>query len=178
VTRTRSVADRYLSLPYHSVIEPVSEEEGGGWYGRVLELPGCSTVGASAEEVARELEVVKKLWLEKAIASEENIPEPYPTEYSGRLTLRLPNWLHEQISLAAATQRVSVNSFVVSELTRSVRRGQPSYAILFRQMTTAIARNLSAEWPDRIFAPHRFPSLATDDKDPYTFGAMSRGGDL
>lgn len=141
-----SVLEQYLSLPYHSVIEPVPAEEGGGWYGCVLELMGCSTVADTAEALARELETVKRLWLQKAIERGQDIPRPLPDEYSGRLTLRLPEWLHERLSLAAATQKVSLNSYLVSELTRTLLRGFPAQTISFTNILIEVTK-LGREWP-------------------------------
>ncbi len=45
----------YMLLPYTYVIEPVSDESGDYFVGKVLELDGCMTDGDTAAETFRNL---------------------------------------------------------------------------------------------------------------------------
>jgi predicted RNase H-like HicB family nuclease len=67
----------YLSLPY--ALE-VRLDEDGEWFSRVRELPGCMSQGETAEEAFCNLQEVLPLWLESAIESGYEIPEPRPAE--------------------------------------------------------------------------------------------------
>ena len=62
-----------LRRPYHRVIagEPVE-----GYLGEVPELPGCLTVGETAEEALRNLDEAMAAWVESALAHGETIPDP------------------------------------------------------------------------------------------------------
>ena len=61
---------------YAVVIEPLSEEDGGGFLATVPDLPGCASDGDSREEAARNVEDAIACWLEEAKALGRAIPEP------------------------------------------------------------------------------------------------------
>jgi antitoxin HicB len=66
---------------YAVVIEPLSEEDGGGFLATVPDLPGCMSDGDTREEAARNVEDAIVSWLEEARSVGRAIPEP-------RVTLR------------------------------------------------------------------------------------------
>ena len=51
---------------YAVVIEPLSEEDGGGFLATVPDLPGCMSDGDTREEAARNVEDAIASWLEEA----------------------------------------------------------------------------------------------------------------
>jgi antitoxin HicB len=61
---------------YAVVIEPLSEEDGGGFLATVPDLPGCMSDGDSREEAARNVEDAIASWLEEARSVGRAIPEP------------------------------------------------------------------------------------------------------
>ncbi len=61
---------------YAVVIEPLSEDNGGGFLATVPDLPSCTSDGDSREEAARNVEDVIACWLEEAKALGRAIPEP------------------------------------------------------------------------------------------------------
>jgi antitoxin HicB len=61
---------------YAVVIEPLSEEDGGGFLATVPDLPGCMSDGDTREEAARNVEDAIASWLEEARAVGRAIPEP------------------------------------------------------------------------------------------------------
>lgn len=67
------VLDDYLALPYPIELIP---DEDGFWFARIPLLPGCMTQGASREEALHMLDEAKILWLETALESGIDIPEP------------------------------------------------------------------------------------------------------
>ena len=63
-------------LDYAVLIEPLSDEDGGGFLATVPDLPGCMSDGESREEAARNIEGAIACWLEEAKALGREIPEP------------------------------------------------------------------------------------------------------
>ena len=61
---------------YAVVIEPLSEEDGGGFLATVPDLPGCMTDGETREEAARNVDDAIASWLEEARSRGRAIPEP------------------------------------------------------------------------------------------------------
>ena len=61
---------------YAVVIEPLSEQDGGGFLATVPDLPGCMTDGDTREEAARNVEDAIESWLEEARSIGLAIPEP------------------------------------------------------------------------------------------------------
>lgn len=63
---------------YTVVIEPPSEEDGGGFVATVPDLPGCMSDGDTREEAARNIEDAIRSWLEEARALGRAVPSPRP----------------------------------------------------------------------------------------------------
>jgi antitoxin HicB len=61
---------------YTVVIEPLSDDEGGGFLATVPDLPGCMSDGDTREEAARNVEDAIACWLEEARALGRPIPAP------------------------------------------------------------------------------------------------------
>ena len=95
----KKTIDYYISLPYRLEIIPDTLE--GGYGARYPELPGCITTAESLDEIIANAEDAKRVWLEAALATGNDIPEPLSddlTEYSGQFKLRLPKSLHKALS--------------------------------------------------------------------------------
>jgi antitoxin HicB len=63
---------------YAVVIEPLPEEEGGGFLATVPDLPACMSDGATRAEAAANAEDAIAAWLEEAAALGRTIPAPGP----------------------------------------------------------------------------------------------------
>ena len=61
---------------YAVVIEPLSEEDGGGFLATVPDLPGCASDGDTREDAARNIEDAIASWIEEATALGRDIPTP------------------------------------------------------------------------------------------------------
>jgi predicted RNase H-like HicB family nuclease len=61
---------------YAAPIEPLPEEDGGGFLATVPDLPGCMSHGDTREEAARNIEDVIACWIEEARAIERAVPAP------------------------------------------------------------------------------------------------------
>jgi predicted HicB family RNase H-like nuclease len=111
----------YLSLPYTTVVEKRDDGRGPYYVARVLELPHCLIHGDTPEEAVSELASVKRDWLEDCLERGVHIPEPEKQEYSGELRLRMPPSLHRRLAIVARKEGVSLNSYLNSILSGSVR---------------------------------------------------------
>ena len=57
-------------------IEPLSDEDGGGFLATAPDLPGCMSDGDTREAAAKNIEDAIACWLEEAKAIGRDIPEP------------------------------------------------------------------------------------------------------
>ena len=61
---------------YAVVIEPLADDEGGGFLATVPDLPDCMSDGETREEAARNVEDAIASWLEEAKSIGRAISEP------------------------------------------------------------------------------------------------------
>jgi predicted RNase H-like HicB family nuclease len=64
------------TIDYAVLIEPLSDEDGGGFLATAPDLPGCMSDGDTPEAAARNIEDAVACWLEEARAIGRDIPEP------------------------------------------------------------------------------------------------------
>ena len=67
---------------YYVDLRVIPSEDGGGFLGRVLDLPGCMSDGATIEELEANVADAIDCWI--AAARREGRPVPAPAEVSGR----------------------------------------------------------------------------------------------
>lgn len=88
-------------------------EEDDAYIARVAEFPSLAAHGDTQEDALREIKDVVKFVLSDLKENNELIPEPFgKRSFSGRLVLRLPEYLHRKLSLEAAQQGVSLNQLL------------------------------------------------------------------
>lgn len=63
-------------LRYPVLIEPLSEEDGGGFLATVPDLPGCMSDGETPEEALVNVQDAILAWIEAATDMGQPIPEP------------------------------------------------------------------------------------------------------
>lgn len=78
-------------------------------------LQGCVTHGETAEEALRHGREAIALWIADAHKHGVAVPEPRP-QLSGKLTLRMPVSLHQQIHEQAEREGVSINQWIITQL--------------------------------------------------------------
>lgn len=61
---------------YEIVIDPLSEEDGGGFVATVTELPGCMSDGTTQEEALANVKDAIAAWLATAAKTGRAIPAP------------------------------------------------------------------------------------------------------
>jgi antitoxin HicB len=77
--------------------------------------------GATAEDAARNILEAAQGWLDTAREKDVPIPPP-PRGMSGRMLLRIPKTLHEDIMRRADLDGVSLNQWVTAALAEKVAR--------------------------------------------------------
>jgi antitoxin HicB len=94
-------------------------EEDKGFIATATDLPGCSAFGDTEEEAVREIRTAQELWI--AAAREEKRPIPQPsseTGYSGKILVRTPRTLHQELMTRAREEGVSLNQLILYLLSR------------------------------------------------------------
>ena len=77
---------------------------------RVAEFPSLAAHGDTQEKALREIKDVVKFVLSDLKENKEPVPEPLgKRSFSGRLVLRMPEYLHRKLALEASQQGVSLN---------------------------------------------------------------------
>lgn len=66
-------------LDYRVVIEPLSQEDGGGYFATVPDLPGCMSDGETPEEAVANVQDAILCWIEAATELRRDIPLPTRT---------------------------------------------------------------------------------------------------
>lgn len=66
-------------LAYRIVIEPLSKEDGGGYFATVPDLPGCMSDGETPEEALSNVQDAIRCWIEAAIEMGREVPQPTRT---------------------------------------------------------------------------------------------------
>ncbi len=84
---------------------------------RVKEFPLLAAHGRSQEEALKEVKVAVEGVIEDLQESGEKIPQPLgERKYSGKLNLRMPEFLHERLVAEAAENKVSLNHLITLKL--------------------------------------------------------------
>ena len=108
-----------MSLPYTTILEPINDESGFYYVGRIMEFEGCMTDGDTKEETLQNLQEAMELWIETKLANGFEVPEPIQeTKVSGKFTLRLPKSLHQRLTMEAGKEGVSLNQYALYKLSR------------------------------------------------------------
>lgn len=68
----------YLVLPY--TLEIIPDKVQGGWYVKIKDLQGCMSQADEWDEVLPMIDEAKRLWLEVALETGMDIPEPVIAE--------------------------------------------------------------------------------------------------
>nr|AID65812.1 putative HicB family protein [uncultured bacterium] len=110
----------YGSLPYNIILETWDDGKGPYYVARVAELPHCLIHGDTSEEAIREIEIVKREWIESNLKRGNKIPEPAAKKYSGQISLRIPPSLHRLLINASTVQDVSLNQYMTMALANFV----------------------------------------------------------
>ena len=107
----------HMGLRYKINLEPIPDEEGGGYVASIPELgeKAFRAEGDSAKEALFNLEEVKRDLFQDYLNSGVTIPEPKrPLGYSGKFVVRIePRW-HKHAAEMAELRGESLNQYVVN----------------------------------------------------------------
>ena len=65
-----------MKLEYAIRIERLSEDDGGGYFATVPDLPGCMSDGETPEEALKNVQEAIASWIEAAKEWKQDIPKP------------------------------------------------------------------------------------------------------
>ena len=119
VNVTQSEVEAYANSPYTVKVEPQDDGRGIYYVARVVELPTLIMTGETREEALKDLEAVKKEWIQTYLELGNKMPVPLVSrKYSGKIIVRMPPTLHELLTKLAEDEGVSFNQYMVSSLAR------------------------------------------------------------
>ena len=97
-------------------------EEDDVFIGRVTEFSLLAAHGDTEEEALREIRFVVQEVLEDLKEKGEAVPPPLSTrKYSGKINLRMPEYLHRDLVMEAARQGISLNQLILLRLSPGSR---------------------------------------------------------
>lgn len=116
----------YLGLPYKIEVTPIHEEEGGGYMARLPQFGRLGIVGDgdNIEEAIEDLKVNKELRFKQYLDEGLAIPEPEKEldEFSGRFVIRMPKFLHGELSSQAQKNGISLNQYATTLLSMNLQK--------------------------------------------------------
>jgi predicted RNase H-like HicB family nuclease len=119
VNVTQDEVETYASLPYTVKVEPQDDGKGIYYVAKVVELPNLIMTGETREEALKDLEAVKKEWIQTYLELGNKMPVPLVSrKYSGKIIVRMPPTLHEVLTKLAENEGVSFNQYMISSLAR------------------------------------------------------------
>ncbi|MGJ4907994.1 type II toxin-antitoxin system HicB family antitoxin [Bradyrhizobium sp. HKCCYLS2033] len=110
-------ANRYPAQVFYS-------DEDEGFIAVAPDLPGCSAFGETQTEALTELQTAIEVWLDAAQKAGNPVPspskpvsEPLP---SGKVLVRMPRTLHQQLLDRAVYEHTSLNQLVIMMLSAAI----------------------------------------------------------
>lgn len=111
--------DEIVSRPYAKLL--VRDEESGGYYAEVLEVPSCFSEGDTPDEAIEALDDAFRLTVESALEDGDHIPEPLDAgSHSGKLVVRMPSSTHRDAAYRAQAEGTSLNQWLLASVTRNL----------------------------------------------------------
>ncbi len=112
--------DHYLALNYH---KRLYQDDEGDWIVEIDDLPGCVADGKTPDEAVENSRKAMQAWMESRRSSGLDIPEPsIADDYSGRILLRMPKYIHRRLAIQAQQEGCSLNQYIVSVLSYGCAR--------------------------------------------------------
>lgn len=100
-------------------VQVIWSDEDEAFLATIPELPGLSAFGDTQEEATQEAITIAQDMIEIKEEDGDPIPNPHKKrEYSGQFRLRLPQSLHESLSVEADREGLSLNSYLIYLITK------------------------------------------------------------
>jgi len=103
-------------------IEPLSEEDGGGYLISFPDYPGCIADGETPEEAVKEGQKALYSYIETLKELGRPLPAANAGAFSGKWSQRVPKSLHAALAMRAAREGVSFNTLCIALLAEGVGR--------------------------------------------------------
>lgn len=110
---------------YTHIVEPLSDEDGGGYLITFPDLPGCMSDGETPEEAVANGRDAFSAWMSARTHIGKPIPKPTRHGESAmpvRLMQRLPRSLHANLVARAKAEGTSLNTLVTMLLSEGLGR--------------------------------------------------------
>ena len=115
-------SNEYLNKNYRMVL---FRDEDSDLIAEAPDLPGCVADGRTPDEAVENLREAMRSWISSRLAAGLAVPEPSGTEeFSGRILVRMPKYLHKRLAEQAREQSSSLNQYLVSILSEGSARAQ------------------------------------------------------
>ena len=123
--RIPRVEPPYPFEAYTHIVEPLSEEDGGGYVITFPDLPGCMSDGETIDEAIANGRDAFATWMSAHV--HQGKPIPKPTKHGeaaepARLMQRLPRSLHANLVARAKAEGTSLNTLVTMLLAEGLGR--------------------------------------------------------
>ena len=112
---------RKKTHPFEEYVFRARIEEDGGYYLSIPRLPGCVAAGGTIGEAVDNLKTAFEEWTAHVLAQGGEVPAPIDeADYSGKVVLRMPNWLHAAAAARASEAGVSMNTLLVAYVAKGL----------------------------------------------------------
>lgn len=140
---SKAALEGILKKPYERVLIP---EEEGGFSAYIPEFEGCIAQGETADEALNTLHDTAIEWIESEVEAGKEIPEAWNLQqFSGKILLRLPKSLHQELAKLANKEGVSLNQYLVFQLSAAAGEKALLAALDKRLGQTRILENIPYE---------------------------------
>lgn len=164
----KKLVNYYMSLKYPI---KVSEMEEGGYFIRVIDLPGCMCDVENLEDIPAEVAEAKEAWIEATLERGGEVPLPEKDGlYSGRFLVRTSKTLHRILAKRAEKEGTSLNAYVNMLLTMNSERHRTS--ILLSDFVVNILKK-----PTKIEITHKYKIIELEEDElsfPRSYRSLKR----
>lgn len=125
---------------YPFKIEPLPQDEGGGFAITFPDLPGCLSDGDTYEEAIANGRDAFKAWMEAQIEDGKRPPEPNGAGQPAKFLQRIPQSMHGRLLARAAAEGVSLNTLVATFIADGLARydNRPVFAVVESRVSRII----------------------------------------
>ena len=110
-------AKKYLDLPYHIIIQRITDESGTYYHATVREFDGCMSHGDTYAEAFENINEAMEGWIETKLGNGFPVPPPIDdSQFSGKFVVRIPKTLHARLAMEAEKEGVSLNQYALYRL--------------------------------------------------------------
>ena len=111
---------KFEDYPIH--IDPIPEDEGGGYLVTIPDLPGCIADGETIDAAVAEARDAFETWVTAEREDKDELP--VPKTWSGQCVQRIPRTLYMQLAKRAASEGVSLNQLAATFLAQGLATRQ------------------------------------------------------